>query len=425
MSNVVIVDSNRVGIRSIAVLKRLGHWVTFLFGEHYRMWAADPDAARGLAAADQCIGLPTTFSTAEVRGALARILRERPIEVLLCLLDESVPAVAEAARDLGLPFTAAEAVGLARDKVRCRERLLARSIASPRFRVVTGESDSLAAAREFGFPLVLKPRVGGSSRLVAVVHDERDIANYWCALEARILGEDPMLQDLLRRGFLIEEHLDGCLVSAEIAARPEQATLYMLTGRRRSRSDPTRELGGLMPFPANAVTLDRVATYVEQVRRALGFDLGMAHVELVLTGDGPRLVEFNPRMMGGSLPILFDIVCGRSPYLELFDVHAGAPLRSGPLPTRGFAACRKLEARVPGRIRAIPRRLLDTPGLANHLHSFSASFVAGAAYRANDVLARFVVTGHTARAAEELADALSAHLAESSGVVAHEPERLW
>ena len=170
--HVVIVDSNRVGLRCIERARALGHRTTFLFGRAFRMYAEDADCQRLMAAANTLVPLPTTFEVEPVLGALQDILDHDVVDALVCPLDEAVPAAAAAAEMLHIPFTARAAVDCARDKLRCRERLAACGVPSPSFAAVEGEEASLAAAKSIGFPAVVKPRIGGSSRWVQMVRDE-------------------------------------------------------------------------------------------------------------------------------------------------------------------------------------------------------------------------------------------------------------
>ena len=65
-------------------------------------------------------------------------------------------------------------------------------------------------------------------------------------------------------------------------------------------------------FPANieGKLLLEATDYIKQVLKALEFDNGIAHAEVKLTENGPRIVEINPRTPGGFITELITRVTG-------------------------------------------------------------------------------------------------------------------
>ncbi|HNW94263.1 MAG TPA: ATP-binding protein, partial [bacterium] len=99
--------------------------------------------------------------------------------------------------------------------------------------------------------------------------------------------------------------------------------------------------------------------YVFGVLDALGIKNGPAHAEIMMTADGPRLVEIGARVMGGSLPtdLMLDaighcqvdwtIAC----YLEPGTFHQ---LAAQPYTIRKHILDKSLITEKPGRLTAIP-----------------------------------------------------------------------
>ena len=56
---------------------------------------------------------------------------------------------------------------------------------------------------------------------------------------------------------------------------------------------------------------------------AVGFDWGATHTELMLTIDGPRLIEVNPRLVGAKIPRVVGYALNRSLHEELIRLHVG------------------------------------------------------------------------------------------------------
>ena len=74
-----------------------------------------------------------------------------------------------------------------------------------------------------------------------------------------------------------------------------------------------------------------LGAYAEDVCRTIGLDLGIFHVEVILTERGPRLVEVNPRIAGGGLPQTIGAVADREPFAVLVDIYAGDDEPPAPL----------------------------------------------------------------------------------------------
>jgi hypothetical protein len=118
----------------------------------------------------------------------------------------------------------------------------------------------------------------------------------------------------------------------------------MISGRYRGGSDEVVELGGFMPARLSRDTWRACEEYAVEVVRALGLDVGIFHLEIIVTADGPRLVEVNPRMMGGALPILYERFTGHSMQDHLMALHLGSPLPVPALPERRVVSTHKLNA---------------------------------------------------------------------------------
>jgi D-alanine-D-alanine ligase len=82
-----------------------------------------------------------------------------------------------ALQSLRVPFTGSGVLGsaLSLDKIRAKQVWQALGLSTPRFRALPRDADIAAAAREIGFPLVVKPAWEGSSVGVTRVFDAKDL----------------------------------------------------------------------------------------------------------------------------------------------------------------------------------------------------------------------------------------------------------
>ena len=202
----------------------------------------------------------------------------------------SVPGAGLAAR-FGLPGPDPASVRLLRDKHRVRNLLHEHGLS--RGRALALAADPAAAGevvRTTGLPAVLKDSAGTSSRNVWVVRDEHQLR--------------AALTEAARQTFsghlFAEPFLAGPVYSAETLSWAGHTRLLGVLSRQLSPEPSVREEAAAFPValpdPEHALVQD----WVGRVLKTAGHDSGFAHVEFVLTTEGPELVEIN-RRIGGAL----------------------------------------------------------------------------------------------------------------------------
>ncbi|MEU6991000.1 ATP-grasp domain-containing protein [Streptomyces sp. NPDC046465] len=202
----------------------------------------------------------------------------------------SVPG-ADLAVKLGLPGPDPSAVRQLRDKSRVRALLHEQGLSGSGARVVPADPSAAAEVlREIGLPAVLKDSSGTSSRNVWLVRDEQQLRT--------------ALTEASRRAFngrLFAERLfSGPVYSAETLGWAGETRLLGVLSRQMSPEPSVREEAAAFPVALPAPELDLIQAWVGRVLAAAGHVDGFAHVEFVLTKDGPELVEIN-RRIGGAL----------------------------------------------------------------------------------------------------------------------------
>jgi hypothetical protein len=149
---------------------------------------------------------------------------------------------------------------------------------------------------------------------------------------------------------VIEEKLVGELVSVEVGMFDGRPLHYVISSRHRGRADEVVELGCSMPARLDPATWRACEDYAVRVCRTLGLDLGIFHLEMIVTADGPRLVEANPRLMGGAMPILYERFTGQSIQDHLIALHLGSPLPVPALPERRVVSSHRLNTERAGAV---------------------------------------------------------------------------
>jgi biotin carboxylase len=118
-----------------------------------------------------------------------------------------------------------------------------------------------------------------------------------------------------------------------------------------------------------------VMTFAERIIGALDLRLGIFHVEVMLAADGePRLIEFNPRIMGSCLPNLFCLAGGGDIFELLVRIYLNEEVCFGPVSFTGFATVRWFGA---ARQQPVPASLPDlgwTRAYGSSVHSLNVRY---------------------------------------------------
>ncbi|WP_446038910.1 ATP-grasp domain-containing protein [Streptomyces sp. SID1121] len=225
----------------------------------------------------------------------------------------SVPAAVLAAES-GLPGPDPESVRLLRDKARVRDLLHGKGLGkSPALRVAPDPASAAEVLRTVGLPAVLKDAAGTSSRDVWVVRDEE-------ALRAA-LGEAG--QRALTGGLFAEPFLSGPLYSAETIGWGGETRLLGVLSRQTSREPAVREEAAAFPVVFPPGGLGEIEEWVGRVLHTAGHHSGFAHVEFVLTSEGPRLVEINRRIGGALVGEALCLSLGTNVYEAMIEAALG------------------------------------------------------------------------------------------------------
>lgn len=298
-----------------------GHTFTFLTRDlHHYLRSAPEGAAHPLLGARNVI----TADTNDVEALLPeaeRLHTALRFDGVLTSCDYYLPAVARIADRLGLPGPGPEAVGNACRKDATRRVLAEAAVPGPRFALHEEWADLARSAREIGYPLVVKPVDLCAGMYVRRVDDERELAD-----AVRALAGFPVNARGQRRSpaVLLEELMDGPEVSVETVSHAGAVQVVGVTDKSVGGAPAFIETGHM--FPADLPPADTEAA--EQTAlgalKALGLTDGVvAHTEIKLTPDGPRVVEVNPRPAGNRITELVRHVTGVDLAAAFVDVALG------------------------------------------------------------------------------------------------------
>ncbi|MFF3412584.1 ATP-grasp domain-containing protein [Streptomyces sp. NPDC002742] len=240
--------------------------------------------------------------------------------------------VARLARQLGLPANAPEAMQACRNKATSRVLFARHGVPSAASVSVRNLAEAGAAARQIGYPVVLKPAAHAASIGVIRANTPEQLATaFRFADQAAGLGREST-------SVLVEEYLDGPEVSVECVTYRGETTVVAVTRKTVSAPPYFEELAHCVD--AADPLLDVVTPVASAAIRAVGITNGICHVEMRLVDGRPRLVEVNGRIAGDMIGHLVQLATG----IDLPRAAADIACDRAPdlTPTRSSAAAIQL-----------------------------------------------------------------------------------
>jgi biotin carboxylase len=154
---------------------------------------------------------------------------------------------------------------------------------------------------------------------------------------------------------LAEEEMTGDEISVETVTVGGRTVVLACTEKLTTRGTSFVELGQALPARLPGGLEAEVRSVAEAALKAVGYDHGIAHTEMILTADGPRIVEVNPRPAGDCIMDLIRLARGIDVYDLAADLALGADVDLDAVAATEFtgsAAIRFLAAE-PGVVRRV------------------------------------------------------------------------
>ncbi|MBQ0827392.1 ATP-grasp domain-containing protein [Streptomyces tagetis] len=340
-----------------------GHEFTFLTRDpHHYLREAPEGTAHPLLGARNIVTADTNDPTSLLPYA-EKLHTALGFDGVLTSCDYYLPVAARVAERLGLPGAPPEAVAAACRKDVTRRVLAAAGVPGPRHAVHEERHRLAAAAREIGYPLVVKPVDLCAGMFVRRVDDERQLHDALDALagfpvNARGQRRDPAV--------LLEELLDGPEVSVETVSSAGTVHVVGVTDKSLGGAPAFIETGHMFPADLPSADAEAAGRTARDALTALGLVDGVvAHTEIRLTAAGPRVVEVNPRPAGNRITELVRRVTGVDLAAAFVDVSLGRAPGLGRRETGlRSAAIGFLVPETSGTLRALDGdRLRDAPGV--------------------------------------------------------------
>lgn len=278
MKKILIIGASALQLPAILKAKEMG----------LRVAVADfnPKAV-GIPFADQYFNA----STIDVE-AICKVAKDfRPDGIMTLATDMPMRSIAAATSMLGLPGISVETALKSTDKWEMIKAFVSNGVEAPQYLFLSDSQDLQAHREEIRYPCVMKPTDNAGSRGVILIQkpDELDSAYQYSRSQSR------------SGHVIVEEYMKGQEVSVEVVVYHGVPHILAVTDKLTTGAPYFVEMGHSQPSQLPEPDLERIRDLASRAVLSVGIENGPAHVEIILTADGPKMVELGARMGGDCI----------------------------------------------------------------------------------------------------------------------------
>lgn len=278
MKKVLIIGASVLQLPAIKKAKEMGF--------HVGVVDYNPEAM-GIKHSDEFFNI----STIDTPGILEVAKSFNPDGILTLATDMPMRSIAAVTKELGLPGISVESAIKTTDK---GEMILAfknHRVSSPWFYIVQNQDEFVEISERITYPCIIKPVDNAGSRGVILVN------SYSGLNEAYTYSK----QHARNGSVIIEEYMTGNEVSVETMSVNGHVNVLAITDKMTTGAPHFVEMGHSQPSRLPQSTQNKIKNLAAEAIDAVGITNGPAHVEIMVTPEGPKMIELGARMGGDNI----------------------------------------------------------------------------------------------------------------------------
>lgn len=276
MKRLMIIGASILQLPAIQKAKALGHYVAV---------ADFNPSAIGIPYADEYYNV----STIDEEGVYQAAKAFGADGVMTLATDMPMRSVAYTCKKLGLTGISYDTAVKATDKGEMIKAFEKANVEHPWYYIISDTKADLPAG--ITYPCITKPTDNAGSRGVMLVNSREEL-------------EDALAysSENGRSGtVIVEEYMVGPEISVEIIVWQGVPHVLQITDKLTTGAPHFVEMGHSQPSRLPLADQEKIKDLACRAVKAVGIDNGPAHVEIMLTKDGPKMVELGARMGGDCI----------------------------------------------------------------------------------------------------------------------------
>ena len=244
----------------------------------------------------EAIGIPYAddyfnVSTIDVQGVVDVARAYRPDGIMTLATDMPMRSVARACENCGLPGIKYDTAVKATDKGEMIKAFEAAGVAHPWYFIVGSKDAFEATVSKVTYPCVMKPTDNAGSRGVMLCGSAEELKSAYAYSR----------KESRSGAVIIEEYLQGPEFSIEVMVVDDVPHVLQITDKLTTGAPHFVEMGHSQPSRQPAQVQAQIRDLACRAVQAVGIHVGPAHVEIILTAQGPKMVELGARMGGDCI----------------------------------------------------------------------------------------------------------------------------
>lgn len=233
-------------------------------------------------------------STIDIKKAIEIAKKYKVDGVMTLASDMPMRTVSAVAKELNLVGITMETAYKATNKAEMRECLKQNSVPIPLYFKVNTVKEYFFAIQQLKTKCIVKPADNSGSRGVFLIDDTQNKANVEHAFKYSkkysCSGE-----------IIVEEYMEGPEVSVETLSIEGEVYVIAITDKLTTGAPRFVEMGHSQPSQLSKEIKEKITMVATSAVKALGIENGPSHTEIIITSEGPKIVELGARLGGDNI----------------------------------------------------------------------------------------------------------------------------
>lgn len=234
------------------------------------------------------------ISTIDIQAVISAAKRHRIDGIMTLATDMPMRTVAAVAKEMNLIGIDEETALKATNKAEMRKALQLNNVPIPKFYVVSNKDEYKEVVKQFNIPFIVKPADSSGSRGIFEV---KDIHNDDLIIEAY-----DYCHPFSKVGdVVVEEYMEGPEVSVETLTVNGECHVIQITDKLTTGAPHYVEMGHSQPTMLSNEIAEQISKVAKAANKAIGIKNGPSHTEIIVTKEGPKIVELGARLGGDNI----------------------------------------------------------------------------------------------------------------------------
>ncbi|WP_043978039.1 lyase family protein [Priestia megaterium] len=282
IKSIVFIESNTTGTGEMFIKEsiNMGYNVFFLSNDPFKYSFLDRNSINFL-----------KVDTNDVNEILKIVNKIPSVELVFTSSEYFVEIVNQVNGTLGLKSNNQEAISACRNKEKLYATLIKYDLCPKAFilsKELTFQTNNIL----FNRPYVVKPTNGSGSKDVKFISSQKELERY--------------AEDTEEERFILQEYFEGDEYSVEVMSNEGKHYIIGIVKKQLSEKPNFIEVGHDFPANLSDNLTKKIKNIVAKTLNIVGYINGASHIELRVHKDEIRIIEINPRLAGGMIPLLIE-----------------------------------------------------------------------------------------------------------------------